>query len=76
MVNDILANVFAGFFDSISGMLKIIYVIILALLFFFIEGLFIYLYIKLGKFIKNQIPKFKTWFDLNKDRFSGLLDRK
>jgi len=71
-----IINWISGIFSAIGDVFLVIYTFLLMITFFALQIGFIYVYFKLGQMITKIIPKIKDWFDLNKDRFSDLLDRK
>jgi len=67
-----LNTIISGF----SDVLLVLYTFLLLIVFFLLQAGFIYVYFKIGQFISKIVPIISGWFDLNKDRFSSLLNRK
>ena len=74
MVFENLAGVFEGFFSFFKNLFYIIYILILASLFFIIQYLTIKVYIWMFKSSKIGYSKIKEYLTLNKDRVLKYFD--
>ena len=74
MVLETLTNAFVGFFNTIINLIYIIYTLVLVAIFFALQAVTIWVYFRLGVYIKTIVLLVKDWLTINTERFTEWLE--